>query len=156
MEKAVGNVNDTGFFKKQKITGLVPAMPCNGPHFQVVEMKWEKNGVKVAEDFLDKILQPDCFFGCVGDSNIFGFSSGESDKFLTLGRPRYSSSIDNKDIARYSMLIGRRHSISVRESKYSGRIGAKGKTKVLGLIEVSVDLAKSCPMFVSWVRRELR
>ena len=50
-------------------------------------MKWERDGVEVAEDFFDKILQPDRFLGCVGDSNIFGFSSGEGDEFLTLGRP---------------------------------------------------------------------
>jgi len=31
--KAVENINDTSYF--ENITGLVPAMHCDGPHFQV-------------------------------------------------------------------------------------------------------------------------
>ena len=58
---------------------------CDGGH--VVRMKWKRDGVEIAENFLDKILQPNRFLGCIGDSDVFGFSSGKGDEFLTFGRP---------------------------------------------------------------------
>jgi hypothetical protein len=60
----------------------------------------ERDGVfKWAEQLSDELAEPNGLLCGIGHRNIFGLGRGEGSKFLFLGTPRYSATINNESIS---------------------------------------------------------
>ena len=98
------------------------------------------------ESFADESLQPDGLFGGVCCRDVFGFGSRESDDFLLSGKPRDSSAINKKGVARDGMAVFLRRAVCVCVTCNRVFCFSEDELEVLGAEEVSVNVLDAVPV----------